>query len=108
MVVQFFVRPPKTPINGLSFDESFIHLDDSDGSDPRVIGVSPYSSWSPDGSRVAQMAQFVRPFNVDVVGTKAADGSNLQVLVTRDEDGLLKPTNEDEDEDKTCFLWLCW
>ena len=67
----------------------------SDGSGRREVGSGSHASWSPDGSRIVVLDQVVlnqggRETGAPYLYTMAPDGSDLQVLVRKGEDGNLE------------------
>ena len=77
----------------------------AEGSVPRIDAPLLDASFSPDGSMIA--VSDGRGYQVDVLSavdrlyTMAPDGSDIQVIVERDEDGELRAVNQVE---KNCFL----
>ncbi len=63
----------------------------ADGSGLREVRRGLYVSWSPDGSRIAVVQEDWE--DPDILFTTALDGSDLRVLVRRDEDGDLVAAN---------------
>jgi Tol biopolymer transport system component len=74
-----------------------LYVAKADGSGLHTIGVGSYASWSPDGSRITVITEFSDAY----LATMAPDGSDVQILVRKDEDGDLKAENV------KCFLWFC-
>ena len=74
-----------------SRERYFMYVVNSDGSGLREVGSGSHASWSPDGHRIA----VVNRGGLDQDGahylyTMAPDGSDLQVLVRKGEDGNLE------------------
>ena len=84
---------------------SQIHIVRMDGSAPRIDAPGLDASWSPDGSRIAVIdssSPHEYPlYRIERVYTMAPDGTDIQVIVERDEDGELRAVNQVE---KSCFL----
>ena len=84
---------------------SEIHVIRVDGSVPRLTLPGLDASWSPDGSRIAVIdssSPHEYPlYRIERVYTMAPDGTDIQVIVERDEDGELRAVNQVE---KSCFL----
>ena len=69
----------------------------------RYVAPGSYASWSPDGSRIAVISESPgSSVSANYLTTMMPDGSDVQFLVTRDEDGDLKAVNA-----ARCFLWFC-
>ena len=69
-----------------TFVGSQVYIADADGSgDYRRVADGSFASWSPDGFKIA-----VIDFADDYLFTVAPDGSDVRVLVRREEDGDLK------------------
>ena len=86
---------------------SEIHVIRADGSLPRIDAPGLDASWSPDGSRIAVIdSSFPHEYplyRVDRLYTMSPDGTDIQVIVERAEDGELRAVNQVE---KNCFLLL--
>ena len=86
---------------------SEIHVIRVDGSAPRIDAPGLDASWSPDGSRIAVIdssSPHEYPlYRIERVYTMAPDGTDIQWIVERDEDGELRAVNQVE---KNCFLLL--
>ena len=69
-----------------------VYVANADGSGYRRIGGGSQASWSPDGSTVAVIDTSANSNSrqENYLYTMAPDGSDVQVLVRRDEDGDLK------------------
>ena len=94
-------------IAGSRWSQSQIHIVRVDGSVPRVDALGLDASWSPDGSRIAVIDSSSPDeyplYSIDKLYTMATDGTDIQVIVERDEDGELRAVNQVE---KNCFLLL--
>ena len=89
---------------------SEIHVIPVDGSAQRLTAIGLDASWSPDGSRIA-VSDSSSPneyplYRVDRLYTMAPDGTDIQWIVERDEDGELRAVNPPADEE-SCFLFFC-
>lgn len=88
-----------------------VHVIRLDGSVPRLSALGLHASWSPDGSRIAVIGSSSPDeyplYLVDRLYTMAPDGTDIQVIVERDEDGELRAVNAPVDEEN-CFLFVCW
>ena len=85
---------------------SQVHVVRVDGSVPRLTAFGLDASWSPDGSRIAVIGNSspnAPIYPADRLYTMAPDGTDIQVIVERDEDGELRAVNQVE---KNCFLLL--
>lgn len=69
-----------------------IYVVNVDGTNLQEISSGTFASWSPNGSRIA-VVQPDQSGPSDVLKTIAPDGSDIRVLVTRDEDGRYLPGN---------------
>ncbi len=79
-------------------DQGHVHVVDVTSGNAQRIGEGAHAVWSPDGSRVAVF----NPFSDDVIYTANPDGSDIQALVKRNEDGELVAAN------RRCVLFFCW
>ena len=86
---------------------SQIHVIRIDGSVPLLTALGRDASWSPDGSRIAVVdssSPYASPvYHVNRLYTMAPDGTDIQVIVERDEEGELRAVNQVEEN---CFLLL--
>lgn len=86
---------------------SEIHIVRVDGSAPRLDALGLDAFWSPDGSRIAVLDSSSPDgyplYRVDRLYTMAPDGTDIQWIVERAEDGELRAVNQVE---KNCFLLL--
>ena len=70
-----------------------LHVVDADGAGVHNIGQGSYASWSPDGSKIANLA----PYGSDVVlSTMSPDGTDVRVLVRVRDDGFLAAVGSDQ------------
>ena len=92
--------------SGRLVEPNQIHVVRVDGSVPRLSALGLNASWSPDGSRIAVIGRYppdTASYPADRLYTMAPDGTDIQVIVERDEDGELRAVNQVE---KNCFLLL--
>ena len=99
-----FSMPERHRLNSVHWEDAgATYVVNADGTRVlHAIGKGLYSSWSPDGSRIASLGphgEYVfgerpvaEPSDV-FLSTTAPDGSNLQVLLRMDGDGRLIPEN---------------
>ena len=93
---------------GVESIPSEVHVIRVDGSVPRLTTPGLDASWSPDGSRIAVIdssSPHEYPlYRIERVYTMAPDGTDIQVIVERDEDGKLRAVNQVNQVEKSCFL----
>ena len=92
--------------SGRLVEPNQVHVVRVDGSVPRLSALGLNASWSPDGSRIAVIGRYppdTASYPADRLYTMAPDGTDIQVIVERDEDGELRAVNQVE---KNCFLLL--
>ena len=85
---------------------SQVHVVRVDGSVPRLTALGLDASWSPDGSRIVVIGNSSPNalYLVDRLYTMAPDGTDIQWIVERDEDGELRAVNQVNQVEKSCFL----
>ena len=93
--------------SGRLVEPNQVHVVRVDGSVPHLSALGLDASWSPDGSRIAVIdssSPYEYPlYPADRLYTMAPDGTDIQVIVERDEDGELRAVNQVE---QNCFLLL--